>query len=135
MSHPYEVLARRWFDEVWNQRRVDVIHELADAHCIGHSESGQLADLDAWRRTFEEFTTAMPDIRATVDDVLVDGDRVAVRWSFTGTHTGPLQGLPPTNRAIHARGTTWFRVADGRFVEAWDTWNQGALLESLARRG
>ncbi|MCW5889118.1 MAG: ester cyclase [bacterium] len=134
MSHPNDVLVRRWFEEVWNQRRLASIDELADPDCVGHSENGRLEGIDAWRAMFDAFIAAMPDLRATVEDVLVDGDRVSVRWSFTGTHTAALQDIPPTNRAIHARGTTWFRVADGRLVEAWDTWNQGALLASLARR-
>jgi predicted ester cyclase len=71
----------------------------------------------------------------TVDDVLASDDRAAVRWTFVGTHTAPLLDVAPRNRSVRVTGTTWFRIAGGRLVEAWDTWNQGRLLQSLGGVG
>ena len=65
---------------------------------------------------------------------IAESDQVCVLWQFTGTHTGPAFGLPPTGAAVGTRGMTWFRLANGRIIEGWDAWNQEALLTTLAGR-
>lgn len=133
MAHPNEALVRRWFAEVWNDKSLAAIDELAEPASVGHTESGRLEGVAAWRAMFDAFVHAMPDLRTEIEDVIADDQRAVVRWRFTGTHTHPMQGIAPTNRTVGGRGTTWFRIADGRVAEAWDTWNQAAFLDELAR--
>jgi steroid delta-isomerase-like uncharacterized protein len=132
MAHPNEVLVRRWFAEVWNERNLAAIDELVDPSSVGHTEIGRLQGIPAWREMFDSFVHAMPDLRTEIEDVIADDTRAVVRWHFTGTHTGAMEGIAPTNRTVGGRGTTWFRIANGRVAEAWDTWNQAAFFESLA---
>lgn len=133
MAHPNEVLVRRWFAEVWNDKSLAAIDELAEPSSVGHTENGRLDGVAAWRRMFDSFVHAMPDLRTEIEDVIADDARAVVRWRFTATHTGPMEGIAPSHRSVEGRGTTWFRIADGRVVEAWDTWNQSAFLADLAR--
>jgi predicted ester cyclase len=67
-----------------------------------------------------------------VDDLIEQGNKVAVRWSVRATHTGRGLGLMPTNQPVAFRGMTWMEIRDGKFVRGWDSWNMGALMQTLA---
>ena len=124
-------VARRWFEEVWNERRDDTVDELMTDDSHGHVEGGEVRGPQAFREMRAMFLSALPDVRIEVEDVVAEGDRAAVRWRATGTHAGDGFGFPATKQQVHVRGTTWMTVRDGRIVEGWDTWNLGGLLESL----
>jgi predicted ester cyclase len=66
----------------------------------------------------EEFD-AFPDQQWTIDDMVAEGDKVVVRYTFTGTHTGVARCIPPTNKKVTVSVIEIDRVAGGKFVEAW----------------
>jgi steroid delta-isomerase-like uncharacterized protein len=74
-----------------------------------HGAEGLIRVAAKWRRAF-------PDMHLTLDDVIVEGDKVASAWTFTGTHTGELDGVAPTNRPVKVAGATIFIMANGKFV-------------------
>jgi steroid delta-isomerase-like uncharacterized protein len=124
-------IVRRWFDEVWNQRRDATVHELLDPSSIGHLE-GLIARGVAEFFTARSFLlNAFPDLRVTVEALLADEDEAAVRWAAEGTHRGELLGIAATGLQIAIRGMTWLRLSNGRIVEGWDSWNQGRLMSEL----
>jgi steroid delta-isomerase-like uncharacterized protein len=125
------VIARRWFNEVWNERRDDSLDELMAPDSQGHVEGGEARGPEDFRKMRAMFLAALPDVRIEVEDVVAEGERAAVRWRAVGTHAGDGFGFPATRQQVHVRGTTWMTVRDGRIVEGWDTWNLGGLLESL----
>jgi steroid delta-isomerase-like uncharacterized protein len=125
-------LARRWFEEVWNQRRTNTIDELLTDESVCHSESETLRGPQEFRdRNHAVFLSAFPDLRVTVEGVVGEGDDVVVRWVFTGTHGGDTLGFPSTGRSVSFRGMTWIRFSGGKMVEGWDCWNQSGLIQSL----
>lgn len=71
------------------------------------------------------------DCTMTVDDMLAEGDRVMVRWTFYGTHQSEFAGLPATNRQVSYAGVNIFRIADGKIVEIWDLLDRLALWQQL----
>ena len=77
---------------------------------------------------------AFPDLAITVDDVIADGAKVAVRWHVTATHKGDTLGIPASNREVSFRGMSWLEFADGRIVRGWDNWNLGGLIQSLTTK-
>jgi steroid delta-isomerase-like uncharacterized protein len=132
MSNPNAAVARRWFEEVWNQRRAETVDELLRPDSVGHTESGDVVGPDDFKnKVHAELLAALPDIRVTVEDVIADGDNVVVRWSASGTHRGDGMGLKATGRAVTFRGLTWMVVRGGKLVEGWDAWNQEGLLRQL----
>ena len=119
-----KALSRRWFEEVWNQRREATIDELMApngvAHGLAPDGSGPRHGPAAFRVFWNQFCGAFPDLHITVEDVIAEGDTVAVRIQFTGTHRGPHLGAPPTGKPITATGITICRWQNGQIVEGWN---------------
>ena len=124
-------LARRWFDDVWNQRRDATVHELLHADAVGHLEGLVSRGVGEFLAARTYILTAFPDLRITVEDTAAQGANVVVRWSVQASHGGEFLGIAATNLPVKFRGITWLRFADGRIVEGWDVWNQGRLRMEL----
>jgi predicted ester cyclase len=88
-------------------------------------------DSEAWTRFLATFVTGFPDLRLTVEDAVGEGDLVAQRVRFEGTHTGEFQGLPPTNRRLSFSGLELNRFVDGRVAEHWFQLDALSLLQQL----
>jgi steroid delta-isomerase-like uncharacterized protein len=123
--------SRRWFEEVWNERRPEVIPELAAPDCLGHHEDRTTTSSSQWAELYGQLLAAFPDLHVVIEDAIGEADQVVVRWRMTGTHSGNFAGIHATNLPVDVRGMTWLRFADGRIVEGWDSWNQGGLIARL----
>jgi steroid delta-isomerase-like uncharacterized protein len=77
------------------------------------------------------YIKAFPDKSAKVDVIFCAEDRVVVRWTATGTHKGPFQGIAPTNRSVKISGVTIYRIADNKICECWRSFDQLSLFEQL----
>ena len=71
-----------------------------------------------FRRTLEGLRRAFPDIQFTIHDAVADDERVAIRWTWTGTHSGPFRGIAPSNRRVSNNGFAMFRLRDGKIVDS-----------------
>jgi predicted ester cyclase len=80
---------------------------------------------------FRQFRAAFPDIRITVEDVLVDGDRIAARCSVTAKHTGPGIMPAPTNKSVSITGMCISRVENGKIAEGWNNFDFLSLYQQL----
>ena len=131
MADEREQIARRWFEQVWNQRSVDAIRALMADDAVGDIEGGRATKAD-----FIDFHArlcdAFPDLHFEIERTALAGDdEVAVRWRLAGTHQGDALGVRPSGKRVALRGTTWFVVRDGQVVGGWDTWNQGYLMTRI----
>jgi steroid delta-isomerase-like uncharacterized protein len=124
--------ARRWYHEVWRPGGEATVRELMAEGATGHMEGAEVKGQDAFLAQRRIFLDAFPDLDMRVEDVIADGDKVVVRWHVNATHTGGGLGMPPSNRKVSFRGITWLEFESGRLVRGWDSWNLGALLQSLA---
>src|SRR6516225_8336226 len=86
---------------------------------------------EANRAWWSSFFTAFPDIEATMDDLVVAGDRVVGRFTYRGTHAGAFYGVPPTGNAIEMRSIDIWRIENGEFVEHWDELNYLELFQQI----
>jgi steroid delta-isomerase-like uncharacterized protein len=129
-----KAIVRRWFLETWNEGRLEVADELIapdyDAHPaptdpdFGRGPAGQKAFLTFYR-------TAFPDVHMEIEDMLAEGDRVAVRWRGTGTHRGELMGIPPSDKPATVTGMFISRVADGKIVEGWANFDALGMMMQI----
>lgn len=80
---------------------------------------------------------AFPDLRVKIEDIVADGDRVAVRARWTGTHRGvlPIMPVPVTNRAFDFTGMVFWRIREGKIVERWATIDRLGLQQQLTAKG
>lgn len=86
---------------------------------------------EANRQFWAGFFAALPDLTATMEDLVVSGDRVVGRVVYRGTHLGEFMGIPATGRSVEMRSIDIWRVADGMFVEHWDELNTLQVLQQL----
>ena len=135
-THINKSLSRRWFEEVWNQGRTRAIDELLAPDCVAHGlgEEGQpLRGPEHFRRFYDQFRSAFPDVRVQVEDVIAEGDKTAVRFSFRATHSGHGLGVPPTGRPVNVTGMVAMRWANGQIAEAWNEFDAAALLRQITQ--
>ena len=125
-------VGRRWFEEIWNQRRLETIYELSLPESISHMEHADVRKREDFLDFQAMFLNAFPDLRVVVEDTAAEGENVVVRWFFSATHRGDGLGCRATGKTVQVRGMTWLRVRDGKIVESWDCWNLGALMQYLS---
>ncbi|HVW07577.1 MAG TPA: ester cyclase [Bryobacteraceae bacterium] len=126
-------VARRWFEEVWNQGSERAIDELAAENLIAHGlgEAGHPASRDDFRVFWRNLRTALPDIHIRVEETVTEGDKVAIRVFLEGTHLGEGLGVAPSNARVNISGIIVARVINGQIVEGWNNWDQLALLQQI----
>jgi steroid delta-isomerase-like uncharacterized protein len=128
-----KAVSRRWI-EVFNARddagEADVRADDYVAHAPVSLEPTPL-DSEAWTRFLAGFVEGFPDLKITVEDAVGEGDLVAQRVHFAGTHTGEFQGLPPTGRKVDFSGLELNRFVDGRVAEHWFQLDSLTLLQQL----
>lgn len=96
-----------------------------------HNPGNATGDYDAARRDAEAFEGAMPDLWVTIHDLVAEGDKVVKRWMGSYTSSGPYLGAPPTGRSGVVRGLNFYRIADGKAVEIWWSWDMLSLLQTI----
>lgn len=127
-------LSRRWFEEVWNKGRVDAIEEMLAPDAVVHGLDPSTADLRgpaAFRPFHARFLAAFPNIHIRVEDVFREGDQTAVRFSFTGTHSGDGLGIAPTRRPVSVTGISIIRWRDGQIIEGWNEFDVAGMMGQL----
>jgi steroid delta-isomerase-like uncharacterized protein len=87
---------------------------------------------DTWRQGAEMMKHAFPDINAHIQDIFAAGDRVALRLTFRGTHSGEFQGLPATGRSIEYVSHEFYRVTDGLIAEEWICSDTATLMHQIS---
>lgn len=93
--------------------------------------AGQAAGRTGVADTVRLYHAVFPDLTVTCDDVVAAGDRLAVRWTATGTHEGDQLGMPATHRQVKMTGIDILHLQDGRVVERWGQSNGLELMQQL----
>lgn len=131
MSAESEALVRRFFVEFCNDRRSEVADELIAEDYVSHGPQAPPAEgRDGVRERVGLYQESV-DGHWEVQDIFSVGDRVAARWTGTGTHRGELMGIDPTGRPIEVEAISLFRIADGKIAEEWTVWDALGLLQQV----
>jgi steroid delta-isomerase-like uncharacterized protein len=128
----YKALAQRWYTEVMNQGKEEVIDELCAPNFVDHDPlPGTGPDRDGIHQFVKVVHSAFPDLETTVDDILAEGDEIAVRSTFRGTHEGEFMGIPATGKKVEVANYDFVRMENDQAVEHWGTIDSAALMEQL----
>jgi steroid delta-isomerase-like uncharacterized protein len=117
--------------EAWNSGDVDSYMELYAENIKLHAGTYDFPDKKAVEGMYKGFHAATSDLRLDIHETLGDGDRLAVRYTVTGTHTGELMDIPPTGQEISMTGITIMHFENGRVVERWDSDDSAEVLPRL----
>ena len=116
----------------WDRGEVDALDDLLSPHYRRRKSSDEEGkSLAEFKASITAARSAFPDLTTTIDDIVADGDRLAVRWHSSGRHEGSFLGVPPTNRTVEVDGATFARFEGDRVVEEFITWDPRALLTAL----
>ena len=119
--------------EIWSTGNVSLYDEILSPEFVAHNvDIGEdIIGIEAQKEAITSLLTAFPDIKPTIDETIIKGDKYVEKWTVTGTHTGPLTELPPTGKKVKFSGVTIRHVVDGKISEEWVFYNQAALMTQL----
>lgn len=131
-SEEHKALARRISEELIGRGDYAAADELIAHDYVNHNPlPGQAPGRAGFKETLALLRAAFPDLRETIEGLVAEEDRVAVRATRRGTHRGPFMGLPATGKAVTVSTMYILRVANGQVREAWLTWDMLGLLGQL----
>lgn len=128
----HKEIVHRVFSEVWTESDFRSITELIAPEMLYHLRGNSVVlrpeDLEEivtrWKQAF-------PDLRFQVDDLVAEGDKVAARLSYRGTHKGEWKGMPPSGNRVHVQEMMFFRFESHRIVEGWEVIDEFSLRDQL----
>jgi len=127
-----KAVVRRYYEEVLNQRHIDVLDEIAVEDYVEHDpfpgQGNGRADLKA--RVGTLFGAFNP-LHFAIEDVIAEGDKVVVRWTNAGTDSGGFMGMPATGKEFGVAGIDIHVVRDGRIAEHWHVVDQLAQMQQM----
>jgi steroid delta-isomerase-like uncharacterized protein len=130
MSDKNRAVIRRLVDQFWNEKNSDVVDELFATDFVLHNNGVSMTKNQALE-LLTNAREAFPDLRLTLDDLIAEGDKIVLRWTWHGTHQRDLWGIPPTNRNATGTGITIYRFAGDRIVEEWSNVDTLGVLRQI----
>ncbi len=127
-----KAVVRRHVEELFNKGDLSVADEIISADYVYHSPLGmEFKGPEGVKQMVAMARDAFPDIHFTIDDMVAEGDVVAVRYTYTGTHKGEYMGIAPTGKKINLTTAIFYRFVDGKEVEALSYGDTLALFQQL----
>jgi predicted SnoaL-like aldol condensation-catalyzing enzyme len=124
-----QALALRYHDDIFQKDKLEVADEILSNDFVIHNPSlpeEVRNGHEGTKKYASAVISAVPDRRLVHDDVFAKGDKVLIRWTNTGTNTGPLFGNPPTGKPYVATGFDLFRISNGKIIELWQQYSFGS---------
>ncbi len=128
-----KALVRRFYEDAWNKHNPAVVDEIYAANYVDRSPDipGIPHTRDGLKQFMGMYLRAFPDANITIEDQLVEGDRVVTRWTGHGTQTGQLMEMPPSGKTVAVPGVQIDRLSGGKIVEGWVLFDQLGMLQQL----
>jgi steroid delta-isomerase-like uncharacterized protein len=129
MSEEAKALARRSWEILDDP---GILDEVYPSDLVWHEPDRDLRGSEEAKRFLSAYKAAFPDLHATVEDVIAEGDKVVTRWTVRGTHQGETEEFgPPTDRQVELEGITIHRVEDGKIAEEWERYDNLGVMQQL----
>jgi steroid delta-isomerase-like uncharacterized protein len=128
-----KAIVRQMVEEIFNQGDMSRADELLAPDFVEHEElpPGIPPGPEAPKQMFTMLHTAFPDFKATINDIIAEGDKVVVYMTWTGTQRGEFMGIPPTGKSISIGVLDILRIAGGQVAEHWGLMDRMAMMEQL----
>jgi predicted ester cyclase len=123
-----KALILRFWEEV-NKGNPDAWDELCAPGYVYHGTGGDMT-MEQSKKHAAGLLSAFPDLKVKVDNIVSEGDHLAIRYTIRGTHRGAYQGIAPTGKRIKLGGMEVDRIADGKFIETWGISDVFGLMQN-----
>jgi steroid delta-isomerase-like uncharacterized protein len=133
MSTESKTIVHRLYEEVWNERKLEVVDQLfSPSHALQDAVvSGSRVGPEFYKRRVVEFMTGFPDLSLTIEDTIAERDKVVVSWIISGTHQGEFMEIPATGRKISVEGITLHHIRNGKILDSYARWDALGLMRQL----
>jgi steroid delta-isomerase-like uncharacterized protein len=133
MSEENKAIVRRELEEIFVQGNLDTADEIYATDYVGHDPTNpeDIRGIEAAKQYASMYRSAFPDLQATVEDQVAEGDKVASRFTFRGTHRGELAGIPPTGNQVEVTGIVISRIEGGKVAEDWSNFDALGMMQQL----
>lgn len=125
----------RVVDDAWNNGNLEALDELHADRYVEHliPSAPDIDGLDAFRQLVAHTRTAYPDFHITIHEMVVEDDKMAARWTWTGTHSAqtPIHTIPPTGKHVTVNGFHFFHTQQGKLIEGWQFYDGLSVLQQL----
>jgi steroid delta-isomerase-like uncharacterized protein len=120
------------FAEAVNTGKYELFDEAVAPDSVDHDPApGQVSGPQGYRAFFTGMRTAFPDLKADLVALVADEESIAFAYTLSGTHKGPLMGIPATGKKVSIRGLQLSKFRDGKMVERWGSSDQLGMLQQL----
>lgn len=132
-----EQLIRRYFEEVWNNGKLDVLDEIISSDYINHNAgmANPVAGPEGLKPIVSAIREAFPDLKYVIENLVVSDSQIAVHTTMHGTHKGDFFGLAPTNKVIKVSQMQIERIENNKIVEHWRVTDELTMLRQLGQIG
>jgi predicted ester cyclase len=136
MKQQVTTYEQTWVDGL-NRGDVSAADKVFLPDCVIHITGSPERNLGlaGFKQMVAGLLAAFPDLRLTIEDQVVSGDKVTTRWTAEGTHTGPLGEVKPTRKRMRIDGLILDRVVGVRVAERWEQWDQMGMMQQLGLLG
>ena len=124
-------LVRKIFHEGINKQQHAAIESIIDPGYINHGIPGDARGAEGFSQIVRQFTDSFPDLTITLEEVIGDGDTVATRGTWTGTHKGDFMGMPSTGKQVKVSFMDFWKFRNGKAVENWVQMDIAGLMQQL----
>lgn len=133
MATENKAIVYRFFEEIFNQQAYAVVDEIVAVAYINHNPApNELPGRDGLKQFAAYFHSGSEDARFVIEDQIAEGDKVATRWTATGTHTGEYADIPATGKHSASKGINIHRMVDGQIQEGWLEWDALGWLQQIS---
>ena len=121
---------------MWNKRNYDAAEKYFAPQVVFHDlnpnfDAGTPLGLAAVKTLHQMWVTAFPDVRVTVHDIVKEGDKLAARLSFTGTHRGTFLKVPATGKRVTVANTVFYQINNGKITDVWSFIDLMGLMQQI----
>ena len=131
MSEENKAIVRRVIEKGTNAKDLSVFDELVSTSFVDHEAGPEPGEPEGAKRLMEMITAAFPDWRWSIEDQIVEGDRVVTRYTARGTLWGEFMGIAPTGEEVEVTGINIVRVEKGKIVESWGNSDKLRMMRRL----
>ena len=126
-----KVLVRRFIDEVFVKGNPDAVDKLVTTDFTPHSWGKMPSGIEPLKQAIRRVHAGLTDVSFKIEDMIAEEDRIAVRVTAHGTHTGEFMGMPATGKAYTISETHIFHVRDGKIAEHWRDADMLGMMQQL----